>query len=92
MCDDWIICSYVTILVEMKPEYRVLKGNQGTMVHMHLYASVLNWYDVWWLNYMFITILVEMKLEDWNEIKVSWLHIHLHVLVWLTWYDMYYDW
>ena len=32
MCDDWIICSYVTILVEMKPVYLGLKGNQGTIV------------------------------------------------------------
>jgi len=23
-------------------------------LYMHLYASILNWYDVWWLSYMFI--------------------------------------
>jgi len=37
MCDDWIICSCVTILVEMKLEYWGLKANQGTMVK---YASI----------------------------------------------------
>jgi len=34
MCyvDDWVIDLYVIILVEMKPVYWGLKGNQGTMV------------------------------------------------------------
>jgi len=37
MCDDYIIDSYVIILVEMKSEYWELKGNQGTTV---TYASI----------------------------------------------------
>jgi len=37
VCVGWIIYSYVTIFVEMKPEYWGLKGNQATMV---TYASI----------------------------------------------------
>ena len=32
MCDDWVIDLHVIIMVEMKPVYWGLKGNQGTVI------------------------------------------------------------
>ena len=67
MCDDWIIDSYETILVEMKLKYKGLKGNQGIMVtNESIYVLVwLKWYDLWydWMWSLDVTILVEMKPE-----------------------------
>jgi len=52
MCDDWVIGSYVIILVEMTPVYWGLKGNQGTMV-THALISFRIVEIIWlllWLN------------------------------------------
>jgi len=66
MCDDWIICWYVTIFVEMKPEYWGCKKIKVPWLYMYLYVLVrLNWYDMWWLNYMFLC-----NHFGWNETRV----------------------
>ena len=68
MCDDWVIGLYVIIMVEMKPVYWGLKGNQGTMITHTPYD---------WMMNAFAIILIEMKSEhwDWKEIKVRWLQM-----------------
>jgi len=67
MCDDWVIGSYIIILVEMKLVYWGLKGNQGIMV---TYAPISFWMVemIWlllWLNDESIC-----NHYDWNEIRV----------------------
>ena len=68
MCDDWVIDLYVTILVEMKPVYWRLKGNQGTMItHAPINFRMVEYdccYD--WMMNAFVIILIEMKLEYWG--------------------------
>jgi len=67
MCDDWVILSYVIILVEMKPVYWGLKANQCTMV-IHAPISFRMVEMIWlllWLNDESIC-----NHFDWNEIKV----------------------
>jgi len=67
MCDDWVIGSYVIILVEMKPVYRGLKWNQGTMV---TYAPIsfrmveMIWLLLWLNNESICNHF------DWNKIRV----------------------
>jgi len=91
ICDDWIKCSYVTILVEMKLECQDWKKIK---VPMYLYASIwLNWYDMWWLNYMFIC-----HHFGWNEIRLlrierkSRYHVYICIICFsmieLIWYVM----
>jgi len=56
---------YVTILVEMKPVYWGLKGNQG----MYLYPSIrFNWYDMWydWMISTYAIHIIKMKSEYWG--------------------------
>jgi len=63
--DDWVIGSYVIILVEMKPVYWWLKGNQSTMVtHASISFKMVEYdccYD-WKMNSLTI-ILIEIKSE-----------------------------
>jgi len=67
MFNDWVISSYVIILVEMKSVCWRLKGNQGNMV---TYVSIcfniikLMCY-LWWLIYMLIC-----NHLGWNETNV----------------------
>ena len=67
MCDNWVRGSYVIILVEMKPMYWGLKGNQGTMV-THTPISLRMVEMIWlllWLNDESIC-----NHFDWNDIRV----------------------
>jgi len=64
-CDDWVIGSYVIILVEMKPVYWGLKGNQSTVVtHKPISFRMVEYgycYD--WMMNSFAIILIEIQSE-----------------------------
>jgi len=89
MCDNWIICSYVTILVEMKSVYQGLRGNQGTMVtYVFIWFRTIEliWYVIW-VNDEYIC-----NSYDWNKIRILGIekklgyrdYIWIYV-VWLKW-------
>jgi len=97
--DDLIICSYTTILVEMKPMYWDWKEIKVPWLHMYLYDSEqLNWYDMWY-EWMMNTYI---NSYDWNEIRVLeikkksrywdciWIYVVWLKLVWVKW--SMYDW
>jgi len=90
MCyvDDWFIDLYVIILVEMKPVYWGLKGNQGTMV---TYVSI--WFImmklmcyVWWLSYRLVC-----NHFGWNETSVLGVErkprYHGYICLYMLQYD-----
>ena len=64
ICDDWVRDLHVIILVEMKPTYYGLKGNQGTIVtYTSICFSVIELMCyVWWLSYRLLC-----NHFGWNE-------------------------
>ena len=66
----------------------VWKKTKVPWLHIHLYASVLNWNNVWWLNYMFMC-----NHFGWNETNVLEIerksryhgYICLYMLIELIW-------
>jgi len=99
MCNIWVIGLYVIILVEMKPMYWRLKGNQGTMVtYVSICFSMMELMCyVWWLSYR-----LRCNHYGWNETSILEVerksrytmvtYIYIYALVWLNWYGMCDDW
>ena len=64
--------------------------------HMHLYDSVLNWYDVWWLNYMFIcnhfgwneTIVLGLKGNQYTMVTYASICFNIK-LIWYVMIELY---
>ena len=88
MSDDLFIDLYVIIMVEMKPVYWGLKGNQGTMVtYVFIYFNMIClMYYVWWLIYRLVC-----NLYGWNETSVRGLKRNQDTMVTYI-YMLQYDW
>jgi len=78
ICDDWVIDSYVIILVEMKLVYWGLKGNKCIMVtHASICFNMIELLSyVWWLSYRLIC-----NHFGWNETGVLGLKTNQGTMV-----------
>jgi len=99
MCDNWIICSYVTILVEIKPKVLEIERKSRYHGYICIYILQYDWIDMicdmpeWWVHTQFIWLKWNSSIGDWKEIKVPVLHMNLCAfnmttemkLVWVKW-------
>jgi len=99
MCNVWVIELYVIILVEMKPVYWGLKGNQGTMVK---YVSIcfnmieLMCYVDDWVIDLYVIIMVEMIPVYWGlkgnqgtMVTYTSICFSMIELMWYVWWLSY---
>ena len=96
MCDEWVIDLYVIILVEMKPVYWGLKGNQGTMVtYVFICFSMMKlmcYCDDWVIDlYVIISYGLVCNHFGWNETSVLGVErkprYHGYICLYLLQYD-----